>query len=404
MQLKRIICTLAAALGAAVSAPAALASHETFPGGEDPDWSPDGRQFVYVRTLRERADLWLMDANGHNKHPLMRTPANESDPSWSPDGTRIAYSARAGDGRSLFVVELATRKVTQLTDGVGYDYGPDWSPDGTQLAFSRYDEEAERGQLFTMNADGSAIQPLVVDDGDDATPRWSPDGRFVAFTGGPEDEAYIDVVEVATHAHRRLTDEGSEYTPAWTADGRIVFSKAVDDDVDVWIMNGDGTGQRRLLGFDESDEWSAVPSPDGRRLAYVSDRDTTNEVFVARADGSGVKRLTGVPYFESASGSRCTIWGTAGADTLRGTAGEDVICGLGGNDVVFGLGADDTLDGGAGNDRLLGGEGTDSYYGGPGNDIVESRDDRRESIDGGPGYDRARSDASDWLTFVEAWL
>jgi Ca2+-binding RTX toxin-like protein len=269
--------------------------------------------------------------------------------------------------------------------------------------FNRYDDDSERNQLFLVNADGSSVRPLVVDDADDVDAHFSPDGRFVAFVGGPDSDGYIELVEVATHAHLRLTHDGDEYTPDWTADGRIVFAKEGDDE-DLWVMDADGTNQQRLLGFRESDEWSPALSADGQRISYTSDRDSTPQVFVARANGSGAKRLTGVRFVASASGSRCTIWGTPGADVLHGTREADVICGLGGNDVILGLAGTDTLDGGPGDDRLVGGEGTDWFYGSTGNDVLESRDTRRESLDGGPGYDRAHADAGDWISYVEAWL
>jgi len=168
-------------------------------------------------------------------------------------------------------------------------------------------------------------------------------------------------------------------------------------------MNADGTSRRPLVGFRASDEWSPAPSPDGKLIAYVSDRDSTAEVFLARADGTNARRLTGSRYVESASGSRCTIWGTPGPDVLRGTEESDVICGLGGDDVILGLGGADTLDGGPGADRLVGGAGTDSFYGGSGDDQFASRDGQRESLDGGPGFDRAHADSGDWISF-EAWL
>ena len=405
MKLRFLICTISAAFMASVVPPTGGAA--SFAAGYDPDWSPDGRQLVYVRSDEdESADLWLMDANGGHKRALLRTPEFESDPSWSPDGSRIAYSARGEEGRHLYVLELASGRVTQVTDDPGRDYEPDWSPDGTQLVFSRYNADEERSQLFLSNADGSGERRLVVDDGDDVTPRWSPDGRFVAFVGGPDDEGYIELVEVATFAHRRITNGGYEYTPAWLPDGRIVFSSEAEgeDDDDLWVIAADGSGRQRLLGFRESDEWSPAPSPDGRWFAYVSDRDDTAQVFVARADGSASRRVTGVRYVESSSGARCTIWGTPGADVLRGTSSSDVICGLGGNDVILALAGSDTLDGGAGNDRLVGGAQTDSFYGGAGDDLLVSRDTRRESLDGGAGYDRADADPGDWVTFVEAWL
>lgn len=102
--------------------------------------------------------------------------------------------------------------------------------------------------------------------------------------------------------------------------------------------------------------------------------------MVAAAATLGAAVLIQLPLAASAeaattsTGLRCTIVGTAKADSLRGTSGRDVICGLGGNDKITGLGGDDVIDGGSG---------TDSVYGGPGNDILV----------GGTGADALRGDS-----------
>lgn len=119
------------------------------------------------------------------------------------------------------------------------------------------------------------------------------------------------------------------------------------------------------------------------------------------------------PLPRGVAGAGCTIFGTAGRDSLRGTNRRDVICGLGGNDVISGLGGNDKLLGGAGNDRILGGTGNDVLDGGAGNDWLDggagadvvlggpgvdfmiSKDGDRgnDRVRGGPGKDRCRTDA-----------
>jgi hypothetical protein len=86
---------------------------------------------------------------------------------------------------------------------------------------------------------------------------------------------------------------------------------------------------------------------------------------------------------ETASGTRCTLFGTASADHLKGTPHHDVICGLGGADTIRGLAGNDRLVGGRGNDVLRGGRGNDVLLGGPGNDRLV----------GGPGVDQLRGGA-----------
>ena len=98
------------------------------------------------------------------------------------------------------------------------------------------------------------------------------------------------------------------------------------------------------------------------------------------------------------------INGTAGRNVLIGTRGDDVICGRGGNDTIRSLGGNDRLIGGPGRDKLVGGSGRDAFFGGRGNDRLFSRDSRREVVNGGPGFDRAKVNASDVRRSIERLL
>jgi TolB protein len=75
------------------------------------------------------------------------------------------------------------------------------------------------------------------------------------------------------------------------ANGRIIYSAQVDGDLEIVSVNPDGTGFRRLThnpGFDDE----AAVSPDGRRIAFVSNRSGTNQIYVMNADGSRQRQLT----------------------------------------------------------------------------------------------------------------
>jgi Ca2+-binding RTX toxin-like protein len=98
------------------------------------------------------------------------------------------------------------------------------------------------------------------------------------------------------------------------------------------------------------------------------------------------------------------INGTAGRNVLVGTRGNDVICGRGGADTIRTLGGNDRLIGGPGRDRLVGGSGRDAFLGGGGNDRLFSRDNKREVVNGGRGFDRAKVNASDVRRSIERLL
>jgi CSLREA domain-containing protein len=86
------------------------------------------------------------------------------------------------------------------------------------------------------------------------------------------------------------------------------------------------------------------------------------------------------------AGSRATISGTSGNDSLRGTTGPDVIDGAGGNDTIRGLGGNDTICGDDGKDKLIGGAGNDKLIGGPGKDTLKGGAGK-DKLKGGPGKD-----------------
>lgn len=88
----------------------------------------------------------------------------------------------------------------------------------------------------------------------------------------------------------RIADNA--YSPRWSPDGtQIVFSSNRDGNAEIYVMNADGTDQRRLTSNDAADyplDWS----PDGAKLSFASERDGHRQIYVMNADGSGQFNLT----------------------------------------------------------------------------------------------------------------
>jgi hypothetical protein len=130
-------------------------------------------------------------------------------------------------------------------------------------------------------------------------------------------------------------------------------------------------------------------------------RPITCTVTAANAAGSGSATSASVlPRFAGACANVQT--GGPGPNRLTGLALGDRLVGLGGNDVLVGLDGDDCLSGGTGNDTLNGGPGSDRFDGGAGNDTINSRDQRRETVNCGVGRrDRVTADPTDRLLGCE---
>jgi TolB protein len=122
-------------------------------------------------------------------------------------------------------------------------------------------------------------------------PSISRDGRVVfgmpAATGQP-----IVSVDLEGKDRKVLTQAGLNAWPAYSPDGRrIAFASSRDGDFELYVMNADGTGVRRLThspGLDIRPAWS----PDGRRIAFTSNRDGNFEIYVMNADGSALRQVT----------------------------------------------------------------------------------------------------------------
>ena len=236
-----------------------------------------------------------MNADGSRKRNLTRR-ASDDYPTWSPDGRRIAFLRGRGARGQLCVVNAdgsGLRNLMRIA-GPALSYSQlVWSPDGRTIHVGRY--------LVSTDGSGARKLPYLP-----WIAVWSPDGRRIAFVGnrptglpGPgarfKDDSEIYVMNADGSGTRRLTHNlGYDGAPAWSPDGRkIAFQsgRRVGGNSEVYVMNADGSGKRNLTrnpAQDGSPSWS----PDGRRIAFVSDRDGRPEAHVMNADGSGQRSLT----------------------------------------------------------------------------------------------------------------
>ncbi|MGE0592476.1 MAG: gamma-glutamyltransferase [Vicinamibacterales bacterium] len=208
---------------------------------------------------------------------------------------------------------------------------PAWSPDGRRLALVLHD------RIWTMRPGGEDSRPATPDGSAlEREPAWSPDGARLAYAADAGRGFDIHVVPGSGGTPRRVTDlPGDERWPAWTPDGRLVFSHRAAGEAqwDLLLVSDPASDDARVVRLTrtEDSEWQARVSPDGRRLAFASDRDSADGDFdiwvtampVAGADvarpapADGPRRLLRAPGPDaypawSPDGARLAFYGVRG--------------------------------------------------------------------------------------------
>jgi TolB protein len=233
-----------------------------------PRWSPDASRIAftcyqpYNRLVSAQICMYSVDAGKVISFP--HYPGTNSAPAWSPDGSQIMFSSSMQGNPDLYVTDSSGGKPKRLTfSGVGGATSPTWNPKtGQSVVFV-----SDRGgipKLYMMNADGTNVNILDLQDkGYVIDPAWSPNGQILAFSWRKPDGNYdIYVMEPTSMQIINLTpDAGARNErPSWAPDGRhIVFESTRSGERQIWSMLADGTQARQLTltGHNESPNWSS---------------------------------------------------------------------------------------------------------------------------------------------------
>lgn len=269
--------------------------------GMDPALSPDGQWVAFTRwdnpQLGARGSLWLINVDGSDERKVAENIFQPKSPTWSPDGSQIILSMTYGERLTTerkCSGQRPPREATDITikiegkDDIVFCYtllpNPDWGLRRVNVA---------TGQAEDLNYDTNSISPT-----------WNPLNPQQVVYDGPWGLVNLDLSSGKTSP---LTTDVQQRSPVFSPDGRkLAVSYRQDDHWEIHVLNGDGSGgvrltetsylvwvQQELSGQAPYSYNNAAPvwSPDGRQIAFITDRAGVWEIWVMNADGSQQRPL-----------------------------------------------------------------------------------------------------------------
>ncbi len=246
-----------------------------------PAYSPDIKSF----------DLWSTNVDGSNSTIIAR---NASAPKFNADGTLLAYRSWDPSNRGIYFIDYAGGRQDRLT-GFVEDNLPAWYTDGTLVMTSRRDgNRVPRLFRFTQAGDDADHAGEYSSDYVDTM----PDNRLVMRGCTPSGDCGLWMMPPGGETGNKISTFTGDTAPDASPDGaRIALMSAERDSAgnwEIWTIAADGSDPIRLTENGAND---GLPtwSPDGKSIAFVSDRGGAWAVWVMNADGSNQRKLFGMP-------------------------------------------------------------------------------------------------------------
>lgn len=269
-------------------------------------WSPDGKSLVYSMA----GSLWRQAIDSDKASELTHGPGYDYQPDWSPDGKHIVFARHHDNAIELWKLDVASSTTQQLTSTSAVNLEPRYSPDGKQLAYvstagsghfnlevASIDDELGAPRAVVAPHESEIARYYYSKHDHTINPSWTPDGkrllfvsnREIAYGTGDVCSAAVDGSDFRCFLHEETSWRAR---PEVAPDGKRVLYSSYQGRQwhQLWLTTLAGDAQLPLT-FGDFDATAARWSPDGRRIAYISNEGGNVSLWVLATVGGERTRV-----------------------------------------------------------------------------------------------------------------
>jgi Tol biopolymer transport system component/DNA-binding winged helix-turn-helix (wHTH) protein len=265
-------------------------------------WSPDSREIAFLRRRDNQLDIYVVPALGGSERRLY-SMASVQYPwlNWSPDGKLLVFprtvSGNSNSAITIFsLADASTRQLTSPPDAY-LDRDPAFSPDGQSLAFVRGTMAGVANDVYVMALNGGELRRLTFDNRPISGIAWTPDSKDLIYSGGRGGTEALWRVPFSGGTPRPVTLAGNKaLVPSISRRGNeLAYQQAIGKD-NMWrihVKNGRLLPEPATIAIAaKGRKMRPSFSPDGKKIAFESDRLGAMEIWSCDIHGISCAELT----------------------------------------------------------------------------------------------------------------